>query len=136
VLNNLAEVSRHLPPFALHTIFTSFFVSAILAVVAKAISVFVVAGSTGAAIGRTEGSSAASSGMPLDLSWLLAETERTVIWPMRLLVRRSFAKASQGNLTASSRAFAYLAQAQGILTLVQALLVLWAVGVVACTVTF
>lgn len=136
VLNNLAEVSRHLPPFALHTVFTTFFVSAILAVIAKAISVFIVAASTGAAIGRAEGSAAASSGARLDVAWFFAEMGRTVIWPIRGLVRRSFAKVEQGNLTASSRVFAYVAQAQGILILAQALLVLWAIGVVACTVTF
>jgi len=76
VLNNLAEVSNHLSPFALHVIFTSFFVSAILAIVARILSVLVVAASTGSAIGRAEGTAAANSGPPPDVARSITHSTR------------------------------------------------------------
>jgi len=136
LLGHLREVSTHLSPFAIQWVFASFFVVAILGIIAKAVAVLVVAASTGSAIGRVEGAHAANQGDQLDIPWFFAEVERTIIPPARWIVRRSFAKAAKGDLTVTTRLFSIIAQGQGLCIALQSLAALIAIGVVVCGITF
>lgn len=136
IFANLGEATRHLTPHVLHTFFACFFAAVALGIVAKFLAVIVAGASAGAEVGRTEGSRAAESGLELDAPFFFSEIERAVIWPARWFVKRSFAKASKGDLSASARSFTIIVQVQALCMFTQALLVLWVAGVVACGATF
>ncbi|MGA8182208.1 MAG: hypothetical protein WB819_01030 [Terriglobia bacterium] len=136
IFANLGQVAHHLTPHVLHTFFICFFVTVVLGIVEKLLAVLVTGASAGAAIGRTEGTYAAESRLELDIPFLFSEVERAVIWPARWFMKRSFAKAAKGDLSASARSFTRVVQIQGLCMFAQALVVLWVVGVVACGATF
>lgn len=136
IFANLSEATQHLSPHVLDTFFACFFAAVILGIVAKLLAVLVAGASTGAAIGRAEGARAAESGVELDVPFFFSEVERAIIWPARWFVKRSFAKAAKGDLSASARSFTVVVQVQALCMFAQALVVLWVVGVVACSASF
>ena len=136
LFGNLTEASRHLSGSAIQTVFVCFFIVAILGILAKGLAVLVASASAGAAIGRTEGERVASYTDQLDIPWFFGEVERTIIPPVRWLVRSSFAKAAKGDLTVTARLFTLVAQIQALCMALQALVVLFAIAIVVCGVTF
>ena len=136
IFANLGEVSQHLAPHVLHTFFFCFFAAVILGIVAKFLAVLVAGASAGAAIGRAEGARIASTGAELDVPFFFSEVERAIIPPARWFIKRSFAKAVKGDLSAAARLFTVVVQVQALCMFAQALVVLWVVGAVACSATF
>jgi len=133
---NLGAATAHLTAYAVHAFFVSFFVVVVLGIVAKFLAVIVVGASSGAAIGRVEGARAAESGAQLNVNVIFSEAESAILPPARWLIRRSFAKAARGELTAAAKTFTIVVQAQALCMFLQALVVLWVVGVMACSATF
>src|SRR5690606_32075913 len=100
-------------------------------VIQKYLATIVMSGSAGAAVGRELGTKYAENGVELNVEVVFAESANAILPPMRYLVCNSFKKASAGNITAAARSFTIIAQVQGLLTLLQAAIIFYAVALIA-----
>lgn len=107
-----------------------------MGVIEKLLASVISAASSGAAVGRELGVKNAEMGIELNFSVVFSEAERAILPPMRYFVRRSFEKASSGDLTAAARTFTLIAQVQGLLALIQVGLVFFAVVIFVNNVNF
>jgi hypothetical protein len=136
LLANIGSLASHVPSKTLQELVTAFLIVFALGLVEKMLAVVVAAASAGSAIGREMGDKIAATGTEVDIAYLLSEIERAVFPPIRRLVRRSFAKAQSGDLTAAARAYSHCVEAQIFLVLIQGGAVLWSVWLLARNVKF
>lgn len=136
LLSNLSSLESYLSCAALHEFLMLFVAVVILGIAEKMLAVIVAGATAGAAIGRELGPKAAENETPLDINVVLTEMEKSVIWPMRWFVKRSYAKAKAGNILSAPRAFAKCVQIQGLLTLLQAVFVVLAICAVSNAIVF
>jgi hypothetical protein len=67
----------------------------------------------------------------IDIDVFLAEMERAIIWPMRTFVTYMNRRLKSGDLAVSGRFHTILAQVQGLLVLIQMVLLVFSIGVLA-----
>ena len=136
LLGNLESLSGQISSSGVQYCAYLFIAALILGILEKILATVIAAASAGAAIGREIGTQNAERDIELQPDVFFSEMERTVLRPMRWFVRRSFAKAKSGDLTAAARSFAATVQVQGLLVTLQVVVVLRAVYVLAQELAF
>jgi hypothetical protein len=127
LISNYAALS---PKFISHhwnTLICLFLLTLIFGILEKMIAAMVSAASAGAAVGRELGGKFAEMGIEINPAVIFMEVEQTIFPPMRYFVRKSFQKASKGDITAAARTFTIISQVQGLIVLLQVTLVFFAV---------
>lgn len=125
------SVSKHLAPDTVRAFLFLFIWSLVFGIIQKYLSMIIVVHSQGAAIGRNLGEKTSEKSIDLDFEVVLAELERSVLYPARWFVSRGFAKLRNGDLVSSTRFYSWLLQVQGIFAVLQAILILIAIFKVA-----
>jgi hypothetical protein len=125
------SVSKHIDPQIIHRFLVLFLWALIFGICQKYLAMIIASSSQSSAIGREMGDKAAANSIPLDFEIIFSEMEKSIIQPGRWFVRRSFAKAKNGDLVSGARNFTRLMQLQGFLGLVQAILILVAISKIA-----
>src|SRR5690606_21378355 len=103
LITNYASLPSSFCVHQLQVIAYIFLAVLVLGVIEKLLASMVSAASSGSAVGRELGIKNAEMGIKLDFSVVFSEAERAILPPMRYFVRRSFKKASTGDLTAAAR---------------------------------
>ena len=125
------SISKHLTASTIQTFLFFFLWSLLLGIIQKYLAVLVMAHSQGSAIGRELGEKAAEKSIKLDFEIILSEMEKTILPPARWFVSRSYNKVKKGDLVSSTRNVSRLLQIQGMLAIIQAILMLVAIFKVA-----
>jgi hypothetical protein len=125
------SVSKHLVASTIQAFLFLFLWSLIFGIIQKYLAVLVMAHSQGSSVGRDLGEKAAKRSIKLDFEIILSEMEKTILPPARWLVSRSYNKLKNGDLVSSTRNFSRLLQIQGMLAIIQAILMLIAIFKVA-----
>ncbi len=131
LIANIDSMGAYLPATAIQCAATLFLIAAIAGVLQKYIAAALIAGGEAGAEGRKLGAEIARQpGEELDLEVCIQELER-VPGPIGWFLRRSLAKAKGGDLAASARTMVGWSTVQGFLVLLEAGLVLGAIGAIA-----
>jgi hypothetical protein len=129
LIAQLSSLTKYISLSTIRGCLVLFIISVITALIQKYISSAIQAASQSATAARDilvkEPFSNFVPSLRLDV--FLSEVERAIFFPVRLLVRRSFEKIRQGDLTAGAINFARWAQIQGYLVLFQSILLLGAI---------
>ena len=136
LLGNIDKLSSHLSAGVLRSLLSIFLTVAVLGVLEKMLAVVLAGASAGAAVGRVMGGEVASRGIVLDVTVIFKEAEKAILPPARWVVRRSFGKAASGDIVAAARTMTRLAQIQGMVAMVQAVMVLRCVYLISKSVAF
>ncbi|HTF94729.1 MAG TPA: hypothetical protein VL995_01230 [Cellvibrio sp.] len=131
LIGNFSTISGKVPNSSLKCIIYLFLAVLVVGVIQKYLATIVMSASAGAAVGRELGTKYAENGVELDVDVVFAESASAILPPIRYFVRNSFKKASAGNITAAARSFTIIAQVQGLLTLLQAAIIFYAVALIA-----
>lgn len=125
------SVSKHINTDIIHEFLLLLMAALVIAVIQKFVSSLIVANAKASIVAVELGKDAAEKDIKLDFEFIFGEIERSIFPISRWAVRRDFRKAIEGDLVSSSRNFVRLFQVQGILTLAQALVTLFAIYKVA-----
>jgi hypothetical protein len=99
-------------------------------VVEKYLASLVIGAAETSALAAEAGRRLAIEEIPIDFNIVFKELEAATLRPMRWFIGRSFAKVQSGDFAASGRNFFRCVQLQGILALIVAVLILWALGMI------
>lgn len=121
------SVSKHISTCHIQEFLQLLMLALIIAVIQKFISSLIVANAKAAIVAAELGKAAAENSIELDFNVIFSEIEKSILPISRWAVRRSFRKAISGDLVASSRNFVRLSQVQGLITIAQALVTLFAI---------
>jgi hypothetical protein len=130
LIGSLGDLPSYLPVSTLKRAATLYLVAAALTVVEKYLASLVVGAAEIAAHAGAAGRKLAEEEIEVDFSLVVREFEAATLPPMRWFITRRFGKAQRGDFASSGRNFARLAQIQGLLALVIAVLVLSMFGLV------
>lgn len=125
------SVSRHISTQDIQTFLQLLMIALVIAVIQKFISSLVVANAKASITSVELGAKAAEDSIDLDFKVIFDEIEKSIFPITRWLVRRSFKKVIEGDLVSSSRNFVRLSQVQGLTTINQALVTLFAIYILA-----
>ena len=128
LLANVETVSRFVPTEALRSAIAFFLIAVVCHVLQRYLAA-VVASSVAAALEAEK----LPSDRPLDVEEFIAEIQRSTFWPARVVANRILSRIKAGDYAASGRLMAKLAQIQGMLVMLQMVLVVWSTWVIART---
>ena len=131
LVSQFDSVAKHLDPHVIHGFLIIFLWSLVLVILQKFIAVLVASASQGASVGREAGEKTKDIPTPLNIEIVLAELKNSIFPPMRWFVGRSYSKLMKGDLVSCAQNLTRIAQIQGLLCLVQVVLVLVAVFKIA-----
>lgn len=129
---NLADVAPYLSVGTVKCAAVLFLLATGLTVVEKYLASIIVGAAETAAHAAEIGRRLADDEIDIDFSVVFREFEAATLPPMRWFVGRSISKVEKGDFAASGRNFVRCAQVQGLLALIIAVLILWALGLVVC----
>jgi hypothetical protein len=121
------SVSNHINTNVIQEFLLLLMVALVIAVIQKFISSLIIANAKASIVAVELGKAAAENNIELDFKFIFEEIEKSIFPISRWAVRRSFRKAIEGDLVASSRNFVRLFQVQGLITLAQVLVTLFAI---------
>lgn len=125
------SITKHIDQPIIHNFLIHFLWFLVIGIVQKYIAIIIAAYSQGATIGREIGAKAAANSIPLNFDIIFSKIEKSMIPPGSWLLRRSLKKAKNGDLVSSAINFTRLTQFQGILVLIQAIIILVAIFKIA-----
>lgn len=131
LVSQFESISKHVDSNAIHGILLLFFWSLGAAIIEKYLAAGVASHSQSSATGREMGEKAAAASIPLDLEIIFKETEKSLLPPLRWFASRSFTKLKEGDVLSGVRMITLVTQIQGVLVLIQGLLVMAAIYKVA-----
>lgn len=132
IIGNLSELEPYLSIAVIKSVATILLAAVILTVAEKYLASLVVGAAESSARAAEVGRQAAENGLDLEFEVVFEELEAATLPPMRWLVGRSVGKVKGGDFATSGKNFARCAQWQGLIALAVALLVVLAIGLVAC----
>ena len=136
LISNLSTISSKVSSHYLQYSIYLFLVVLILSIIQKYLATVVISASAGATLGRELGNKIVENGIKLNFAVVFSEAENAVLPPMRYFIRKSFQKASAGNITATARTFTIITQVQGLLALLQTAVIFYAAIIIANNIVF
>lgn len=125
ILANYATVSPHMTGTWFKGALGAWAVITLLSVLEKWLASIAASAVAGADLARQTLIPMLNQGVNVDFGVVALAMERSVLWPMRLIVQQVNRRSVEGDHLSSARGLMYLAQAQGLFAMVQAAMVIW-----------
>lgn len=129
VLSSDAALGKYVLEEDLRCAGVLFLWAATLTIVEKYLAAVISGAAETASLAAEAGRRLADDGVEVDFLVVFQELQSAVVWPARWFVVRSHEKALRGDFASSGKNFLRCAQAQGLLVLTSAVLLLIAIGV-------
>ena len=127
LVSQYESVSKHIGALEIQSFLNYFIFALVISIFQKYIAIIIKASSIGAMEGKELAEEFVQKEIKLDMEMIFREMEKSMLPVARCFVRRSFEKIRSGDLVSAFRSFTMLSQVQGLMTIVQAIITLFAI---------